>query len=141
MSEKGGILRMMASGRWAVCRAGREPAEITGGELFRVEFKGELQLTRMEYQHRVTVKKRSQCTLATTPSPVICRATVCGPRSASVGKSSGADQNAASHGGKRIISRCRVDPSCVLPAMVQHPLCFACPGTETVFGQSAKRRH
>jgi hypothetical protein len=36
MSEKEGILRMMASGRWAVYRPGRLPAEITSGELFRV---------------------------------------------------------------------------------------------------------
>jgi hypothetical protein len=41
MSEKEGILRMMASGRWAVCRAGREPVEITSGERFRIEFLGE----------------------------------------------------------------------------------------------------
>ena len=51
MSDKEGILRMMASGRWAVCRAGREPVEITSGELFRIEVAGakELKLTRMEY--------------------------------------------------------------------------------------------
>jgi hypothetical protein len=48
MSEKEGTLRMMASGRWAVCRPGREPVEITSGELFCVEVDGELQLTRME---------------------------------------------------------------------------------------------
>jgi hypothetical protein len=44
-----GILRMQPSGRWAVCRPGHEPVEITSGELFRVEVAGELQLTRMEY--------------------------------------------------------------------------------------------
>ena len=49
MSEKEGTLRMMASGRWAVCRAGREPVEITSGELFRVEVNGVLRLTRMEH--------------------------------------------------------------------------------------------
>ena len=49
MSEKEGTLRMMASGQWAVCRAGREPIEITSGELFSVEVDGELKLTRMEY--------------------------------------------------------------------------------------------
>jgi hypothetical protein len=44
-----GILRMMASGRWAVYRPGRLRVEITSGELFRVEVDGELKLTRMEY--------------------------------------------------------------------------------------------
>jgi hypothetical protein len=53
VSEKEGILRMMASGRWAVYRPGRLPVEITSGELFRVEVAGVkgLQLTRMEYDH------------------------------------------------------------------------------------------
>ena len=51
MSKKEGILRMMASGRWAVYRPRRVPVEITSGELFRVEVTGakELKLTRMEY--------------------------------------------------------------------------------------------
>jgi hypothetical protein len=49
MSEKEGILRMMASGRWAVCRPGQEPVEISSGQLFRVEVAGELQPTRMEF--------------------------------------------------------------------------------------------
>jgi hypothetical protein len=40
---------MQPSGRWAVCRPGREPVEIGSGELFRVEVAGELQPTRMEY--------------------------------------------------------------------------------------------
>ena len=48
MSEKEGILRMQSSGRWAVCRPGRDPIEIMSGELFRVEVDGELRLTRME---------------------------------------------------------------------------------------------
>jgi hypothetical protein len=48
-SDKEGTLRMMASGRWAVCRAGREPVEITSGERFRVEVADELKLTRMGY--------------------------------------------------------------------------------------------
>jgi hypothetical protein len=51
MSEKEGTLRMMASGRWAVCRPGREPVEITSSDLFRVEFLGEMRLTRMELRH------------------------------------------------------------------------------------------
>jgi hypothetical protein len=50
MSNKEGTLRMMASGHWAVCRPGREPVEITSDDLFRVEFAGQLKLTRMEYQ-------------------------------------------------------------------------------------------
>ena len=37
MSTKEGILRMMASGQWAIYRPGRLPVEITSGELFRVE--------------------------------------------------------------------------------------------------------
>jgi hypothetical protein len=32
-------------------RPGREPVQITSGDLFRVEFAGQLKLTRMEYQH------------------------------------------------------------------------------------------
>jgi hypothetical protein len=52
MTEKEGTLRMMASGRWAVCSAGREPVAITSGERFRVEFLGEMRLTRMEFRHR-----------------------------------------------------------------------------------------
>ena len=40
MSEKEGTLRMMASGRWAVSRAGREPVEITSGDLYRIEVAG-----------------------------------------------------------------------------------------------------
>ena len=51
MTEKEGTLRMMASGRWAVCRAGREPVETTSGERFRIEFLGEMRLTRMEFRH------------------------------------------------------------------------------------------
>jgi hypothetical protein len=51
MSEKEGTLRMMASGRWAVCRPGRDQIEITSGELFRVEVAGELKVTLREYAH------------------------------------------------------------------------------------------
>jgi hypothetical protein len=42
---------MMPSGRWAVCRPGREPVEITSGELFRVEVVGVEELARMDYDH------------------------------------------------------------------------------------------
>jgi hypothetical protein len=41
MNNEERTLRVMASGRWAVCRAGREPVEITSGERFRAEFPGE----------------------------------------------------------------------------------------------------
>jgi hypothetical protein len=53
MSEKEGILKMQPSGRWAICRPGHEPVEITSGELFSVEVADAsgLQLTRMEYRH------------------------------------------------------------------------------------------
>ena len=51
MTEKEGTLRMQPSGCWAVCRPGREPVEITSGELFRVEVDGKLEPTRMEYRH------------------------------------------------------------------------------------------
>jgi hypothetical protein len=37
MSDKEGVLRMIASGRWTIYRPGRLPVEITSGELFRVE--------------------------------------------------------------------------------------------------------
>jgi hypothetical protein len=36
-SDKEGILCMLPSGRWAVCRPGQAPVEITSGEVFRVE--------------------------------------------------------------------------------------------------------
>jgi hypothetical protein len=53
MSEKEGVLQMQPSGRWAIVRPGREPVEITSGELFRVEVAGVegLQLTRMAYDN------------------------------------------------------------------------------------------
>ena len=42
-------LKMQLTGRWAVCRPLREPVEITSGEVFLVEFQGELKSTRMEF--------------------------------------------------------------------------------------------
>jgi hypothetical protein len=51
MTEKEGILQIQPSGRWAVCRPGRAPVEITSGELFRIEVDGELKLTQMEFRH------------------------------------------------------------------------------------------
>ena len=51
MSAKEGTLQMQSSGRWAVCCRGREPVEITAGEMFRIEVPGKagLHLTRMEH--------------------------------------------------------------------------------------------
>lgn len=34
---KDGVLQMMPSGRWAVCRPGEEPFEIASGDVFRLE--------------------------------------------------------------------------------------------------------
>jgi hypothetical protein len=51
MTDKEGVLQMQPSGRWAICRAGETPHEITSGELFRIEFQGELHLTRMEFRY------------------------------------------------------------------------------------------
>ena len=51
MTEKEGILRMMPSGLWDVCRPGEAPHEITAGDLFLIEFAGNLQLTRMKFRH------------------------------------------------------------------------------------------
>jgi hypothetical protein len=57
MTDKDGTLHLQSSGRWAVMRPGREPVEITSGELFRVEVPGKegLQLTRMEFRYWETV--------------------------------------------------------------------------------------
>ena len=49
MTENTGILLVLPSGRWAVCRPGREPVEITSGALFWIEVDDELRLTRMEH--------------------------------------------------------------------------------------------
>lgn len=53
MSESEGILQLRPSGRWAVCRPGCDPIEITSGDVFRVEVPGEagLRRTRMEHMH------------------------------------------------------------------------------------------
>jgi hypothetical protein len=52
MNEKEGILRMMASGQWAVCRPGETRQELTAGDLSLIEFAGKLQLTRMKCPYR-----------------------------------------------------------------------------------------
>ena len=49
--DKEGTLQMQPSGRWAVCRPGHAPVEITSGELFWVEVSGEMKPTRMEFWH------------------------------------------------------------------------------------------
>jgi hypothetical protein len=53
MTEKEGTLQMQPTGRWAVCRPGRDPVEITSGEVVRIEVPGTqgLQVTRMEHLH------------------------------------------------------------------------------------------
>jgi hypothetical protein len=50
MTDKEGILQMRPSGRWAVCRPGETPHEITSGERSCIEFLGEMRLTRMEFR-------------------------------------------------------------------------------------------
>jgi len=51
--EREGTLQMTTSRRWAICRPGRLPVEITSGELFRIAVPGrtDLQPTRMEFRH------------------------------------------------------------------------------------------
>jgi hypothetical protein len=52
MTDTEGTLRLQPSGRWAVCRPGREPVEIPAGEVFLLEVPGhrQLQQTRMEFR-------------------------------------------------------------------------------------------
>ena len=45
--DKEGTLHLQASGRWAIMRPGRQPFELTSGDVFRVEVDGKLQITRM----------------------------------------------------------------------------------------------
>jgi hypothetical protein len=47
MTDKKGTLHLQASGRWAIMRTGREPFELTSGDVFRVKVDGKLQITRM----------------------------------------------------------------------------------------------
>jgi Domain of unknown function (DUF5348) len=49
--DKEGVLQMQPSGRWAICRKGHEPIELTSGDVFQVEVDGELKPTRMESWH------------------------------------------------------------------------------------------
>jgi hypothetical protein len=57
MTDKEGTLRLQSTGRWAICRPGREPFELHSGAVFRVAVPGKegLQLTRMELRHKETV--------------------------------------------------------------------------------------
>ena len=45
-----GTLNKMLSGRWAVCRSGKNPIEIMSGDVFRIEVNGKMRLTRMEFE-------------------------------------------------------------------------------------------
>jgi Domain of unknown function (DUF5348) len=49
MTAKEGTLHLQTPGRWAIMRTGREPFELTSGDVFRVEVDGKLQITRMEH--------------------------------------------------------------------------------------------
>jgi hypothetical protein len=49
--EKEGTLQMQPSGRWAICRPGFDPIEITSGDVFRVEVPGEAGLRRTRMEH------------------------------------------------------------------------------------------
>ena len=46
-----GILHMTQSGRWAVCRSGQSPIEISSGSVFSVEVDGKMRSTCMQYRH------------------------------------------------------------------------------------------
>src|SRR5215470_12928307 len=52
-SKDEGVLKLHPSGRWAVCRPGRPPVQITSGDVFRIQVDGtlDLQVTRMEFRH------------------------------------------------------------------------------------------
>ena len=53
MPEMVGTLRLLSSGRWAVCQPGHEPVEITSGDVFLVEVPGfGLVPTRLEFGHK-----------------------------------------------------------------------------------------
>jgi hypothetical protein len=49
-----GRLRRQPTGRWAICRRGRDPWEITSGNVIFVQVVGKLALqpTRIEFVHR-----------------------------------------------------------------------------------------
>jgi hypothetical protein len=51
MTDNEGRLRLQPWGRWAICRPGQDPVEITSGETFLVEVAGQLRPTRMEFRH------------------------------------------------------------------------------------------
>jgi len=47
-----GSLHKTMTGRWAICRSGQSPVEITSGEVFCVEVDGKMRVTRMEHDGR-----------------------------------------------------------------------------------------
>ena len=49
MANKEGTLHLHASGRWAIIRPGREPFQLTSGDVFRVNVNGMLHATSMEH--------------------------------------------------------------------------------------------
>jgi hypothetical protein len=51
MIDKEGTLQMQSSGRWAICRPGFDPIEITSGDVFRIEVPGEAGLRRTRMEH------------------------------------------------------------------------------------------
>jgi hypothetical protein len=69
----------MQSGRWAECRPGETPHEITSGDPFHIEFAGKLHLTRMKFRY-------SPRGAVTTLLTAIRCAMVCALRSARTGK-------------------------------------------------------
>jgi hypothetical protein len=51
MIDKEGTLQMQSSGRWAICRPGFDPIEITSRDVFRIEVPGEAGLRRTRMEH------------------------------------------------------------------------------------------
>ena len=49
MTAKQGTQHLQPSGRWGIMRPGREPFELTSGDVFRVEVDGKFQITRIEH--------------------------------------------------------------------------------------------
>jgi hypothetical protein len=81
-----GILQRQPSGRWAICRPGEDPIEITTEDVFRVEIDGELRPTRMEFRNFTPVRSRAASSWA-IPANIIRLtatgfATACAPLSA-----------------------------------------------------------
>ena len=58
MTENEGVLQIQPSGRWAVCRPGRSPVEITSGELFRIEVDGSPGVEQRSCRGTLAVRKQ-----------------------------------------------------------------------------------